>query len=198
VIKLQLVAALPGLIPKINISIWSEPIKKVFHALQRVTIVQVLSIVNVSADIQRSRLRCLIYHDTVCGHMKNKYSTDGDAVRSPKIKSANGQELTSTRISPSNVTLERYKEVYRDMIIRREKKAFTKHSIAYAIGNTLLIAINLLFVPQFLWFVFPLVGWGSGLAIHYYLGVRTAPRRIEKDEMMAENLARGGLDASLA
>ena len=130
--------------------------------------------------------------------MKNKYSTGGDAVRSPKIKSANGQELTSTGMLSTNVTLERYKEVYLDMIIRREKKAFTIHSIAYVIGNTLLIAINLLFVPQFLWFVFPLVGWGAGLAIHYYLGVRTAPRRIEKDEMMAENLARERLGASLA
>ena len=98
----------------------------------------------------------------------------------------------------SNVTLEQYKDVYRDMIIRREKKAFTIHAIAYAIGNSVLIAINLLFVPQVLWFVFPLVGWGSGLAIHYYLGVHTAPRRIRRDEMRAENMAREGLGASLA
>ena len=98
----------------------------------------------------------------------------------------------------SNVTLEQYKDVYRDMIITRDKKAFTIHAIAYAIDNSVLIAINLLFVPQVLWFVFPLVGWGSGLAIHYYLGVSTAPRRIEKDEMMAENMEREGLGASLA
>jgi hypothetical protein len=130
--------------------------------------------------------------------MKNKYSTGDDAIRAPKIKSANGQELTSTRMLSSNVTLERYKEVYRDMMIRREKKAFTIHAIAYAIGNSVLIAINLLFVPQVLWFVFPLVGWGSGLVIHYYLGVRIARRRIRKDEMMAENMAREGLGASLA
>jgi 2TM domain len=130
--------------------------------------------------------------------MKNKYSTDGDAVRSPKIKSAKGQELTRTGMLSSNVTLERYKEVYRDIMVRREKKAFTIHSIAYAIGTSALIAINLLFVPQVLWFVFPLVGWGSGLAIHYYLGVRTAPQRIEEDEMRAENLARESLGASLA
>jgi hypothetical protein len=98
----------------------------------------------------------------------------------------------------SNVTLERYKDAYRDMIIRRERKAFTIHAIAYAIGNSILIAINLLFVTQFSWFVFPLVGWGSGLAIHYYLGISTAPRRIAKYERMAENMAREGLGASLA
>ena len=112
-----------------------------------------------SVDIQQSSLRCLIYHhDTVYRHMKNKYSTGGDAVRSPKTKSASGQELTRTGMLSSNVTLERYKEVYQDMMVRREKKAFTIHSIAYAIGNSILIAINLLFVPQVLWFVFPLVG----------------------------------------
>ena len=98
----------------------------------------------------------------------------------------------------SNVTVERYRKAYRDMIIIREKKAFTIHAMAYAIGNSILIAINLLVVPHFLWFVFPLVGWSSGLAIHYYLGVRSAPRRIDKDEMMAENMAREGLGASLA
>jgi 2TM domain len=98
----------------------------------------------------------------------------------------------------SNVTVERYKKAYRDMIIRTEKKAFTIHAIAYAIGNSILIAINLLVVPQFLWFVFPFIVCGSGLAIHYYLGVRNAPRRIDKDEMMAENMAMEGLGALLA
>jgi hypothetical protein len=56
----------------------------------------------------------------------------------------------------------------------------------------------LLFVPQFLWFAFPLVGWGAGLAIHYYLGVHMAPRRIGRDETRAEYIAREGLGASLA
>jgi len=130
--------------------------------------------------------------------MKNKYSNGGDAVRSPKIKSANGQELTSTRMLSSNVTLERYKEAYRDMMIRREKKSFIIHAIAYALGNAILIAFNLLFVPQVLWFVFPLVGWGAGLAIHYYLGISTAPRRIRRDEVRAENKARRSLGTSLA
>jgi hypothetical protein len=99
----------------------------------------------------------------------------------------------------SNATLERYKEAYRDTIIRRERKAFTIHALAYAIGTSILIAINLLFVPQFLWFMVPLAGWGSGLATHYYLGVHTARRRIRKDEIKAERMAREeGLDASLA
>ncbi len=49
-----------------------------------------------------------------------------------------------------------------------------------------------------LWFVFPLVGWGASLAIHYYLRLRTAPLPIRRDEMTAENIAIEGLGASLA
>jgi hypothetical protein len=89
--------------------------------------------------------------------MKNKQA-NGDVVRSAKSKHANGQESASEKIMSSNMTLERYQNAYRDMIIRRERKAFTIHTIAYTIGNSILIAINLIFVPQFLWFVFPLVG----------------------------------------
>jgi hypothetical protein len=105
--------------------------------------------------------------------------------------------LVSRKMMSSNVTLERYKEAYRDIIIRRERKAFTIHTTAYAIGNSILIAINLLLVPQFLWFMFPLVGWGAGLAIHFYLGVHMTPRRIERDESKAENMVREGLGTSL-
>jgi hypothetical protein len=130
--------------------------------------------------------------------MKNRYSNGDDVVRSPKIKSAKDQELTGTRIQSSNVTLERYKEVYRDMMIRREKKAFIIHALAYVIGSSVLTVINLVFVPQVLWFIFPLVGWGSGLAVHYYLGVRTALRRIQRDELMAENIAGEAPRPSLA
>ena len=81
------------------------------------------------------------------------------------------------------------------MIIRKKIKAFTIHTIAYTIRNSILIAINLIFVPQFLWFVFPLVGGSTGLMIHYYLGVKTAARHIIRDEMRAENIVRDGLVA---
>jgi hypothetical protein len=108
------------------------------------------------------------------------------------------KNLRGNIIMSSNVTLKRYKDAYRDMIKRREKKAFTIHAIPYAIGNSILIAINLAFIPQFLWFIFRLIGWGSGLAIHYYLGIHTAPRHIVKDEIMSENMTREGLSASFA
>ena len=126
--------------------------------------------------------------------MKNKQA-NGDVVRSSKSKHANGQESASEKIMSSNMTLERHQNAYRDMIIRRERKAFTIHTIAYTIGNSILIAINLIFVSQFLWFAFPLVGWSIGLMIHYYFGVKTAARHIRRDEIRAENIVRDGLVA---
>jgi hypothetical protein len=99
------------------------------------------------------------------------------------------KNMVSKMTISENIALERYKETYRDMIIRRERKALDIHAMGYAIGNSILIAINLLFVPQFLWIVFPLMGWSTGLTVHYYLGVHTAPQRITRDELWAENMA---------
>ena len=73
---------------------------------------------------------------------------------------------------PSNVTLERYKKAYRDMIIRREKKAFNIHAIAYAIGNSILIAtifairsailmVHVSIGRMGLWSGNPLLSWSS-------------------------------------
>jgi hypothetical protein len=36
------------------------------------------------------------------------------------------------------------------------------------------------------WFIFPLVGWGVGLASHYYFEVHRAPQNLEEDELKAE------------
>lgn len=99
------------------------------------------------------------------------------------------KNMVSKMTVSENIALERYKETYRDVIIRRERKAFAIHAMGYAIGNSILIAINLLFAPQFLWIVFPLIGWSIGLTVHYYLGVHTAPQRITRDELWAENMA---------
>ena len=49
----------------------------------------------------------------------------------------------------------------------KAKKAFYQHLMSYAIINLFLIALNLLTSPSALWFVFPLMGWGVGLAFHY-------------------------------
>ncbi|MCF7805351.1 MAG: 2TM domain-containing protein [Candidatus Marinimicrobia bacterium] len=54
----------------------------------------------------------------------------------------------------------------------KENRGFRMHRLAYLCVIPLLVLINLTFVPEFLWFLFPMVGWGIGLTMHYLFGVR--------------------------
>ena len=47
-----------------------------------------------------------------------------------------------------------------------EFREFYQHLIVYLAVNAFLIVINLLTSPQHLWFYWPLLGWGIGLALH--------------------------------
>jgi uncharacterized RDD family membrane protein YckC len=52
----------------------------------------------------------------------------------------------------------------------QEIKDFYAHLIVYIIVNAVLVLINLLVTPGFLWFLFPLIGWGIGLFFHAVFG----------------------------
>jgi hypothetical protein len=54
---------------------------------------------------------------------------------------------------------------------KEEMKGFKIHAAVTVFVLALLIGINLLVVPEFLWFLFPLLGMTIGLAVHYYFGV---------------------------
>jgi len=43
---------------------------------------------------------------------------------------------------------------------------FFFHFSAYVLVNLILIAVNLIFTPDKLWFYWPLLGWGVGIAAH--------------------------------
>ncbi|MEM7002734.1 MAG: 2TM domain-containing protein [Pseudomonadota bacterium] len=45
-------------------------------------------------------------------------------------------------------------------------KGFYAHLTAYIASNVLILVINLMLVPDFLFFIFPLLGWGIGVAVH--------------------------------
>ena len=45
-------------------------------------------------------------------------------------------------------------------------KAFYGNLSSYIIVNTGLMILNLLTSPQHLWFFYPLLGWGLGVALH--------------------------------
>ena len=43
---------------------------------------------------------------------------------------------------------------------------FFFHFSAYVLVNAILIAVNLIFTPDRLWFYWPLLGWGIGILAH--------------------------------
>ncbi len=45
-------------------------------------------------------------------------------------------------------------------------RGFAWHLLAYFAAMVVLVPVNLFVYSETLWFVFPLVGWGSMLAIH--------------------------------
>ena len=47
-----------------------------------------------------------------------------------------------------------------------EIKGFYFYLITYIVINAVLVVINLLTSPEYLWFIWPIIGWGVGLVIH--------------------------------
>jgi hypothetical protein len=54
---------------------------------------------------------------------------------------------------------------------QEEMKGFKIHAAVTVFVLAILIVLNLFFVPEFLWFLFPLLGMSVGLVVHYYFGV---------------------------
>jgi len=90
----------------------------------------------------------------------------------------------------SEVSLKDYQRALREVRMEKAKRGFTIHLIVYIIVNIMLIAINLIHTPEKIWFFYPLLGWGIGIAIHYYAGVVHFPKEMEAEEALAERRAR--------
>lgn len=48
----------------------------------------------------------------------------------------------------------------------RDLQGFYVHAIAYAVATVAFVIINLTVTPGFFWAIFPVLGWGAGLAAH--------------------------------
>ena len=88
------------------------------------------------------------------------------------------------------ITLEEYKKSYREMRAVDEKKGFLIHLVVYVLINAMLIAINLIYNPEDIWFFYPLLGWGIGITAHYLHAVRWIESELNKKEAEAEYRAR--------
>jgi hypothetical protein len=93
------------------------------------------------------------------------------------------------------ITVRDYERAEREVTQEEARRGFRVHATAYALVNLLLLAINLLVVTQTsedaIWFVFPLVGWGFGLAMHYIFGVRRLEMVITERQKRIERRAQG-------
>ncbi len=50
----------------------------------------------------------------------------------------------------------------------KQKKEFYQNLTSYVCVMPFLIALNLYTSPQHWWFIYPMLGWGMGLAMHYF------------------------------
>ena len=73
----------------------------------------------------------------------------------------------------------------------KAKVEFRIHMINYIVINTLLAIINLTLTPGYIWFKWPLLGWGIGIILHalnvYYSGNKSIKERMIEKEMKKEN-----------
>ena len=54
----------------------------------------------------------------------------------------------------------------------RKLRCFVRHLVAYFVVSGLVFAVNIAVAPESTWFLLPVVGWGSVLALHvsYVMG----------------------------
>ena len=88
------------------------------------------------------------------------------------------------------ITLTDYEKAEAALRAEQGRTSFYIHAAVYVLVNIMLIIINLMFAPQFLWFVFPLVGWGIGLTMHYLFAIQFARSETESWQARVEYRAR--------
>lgn len=87
------------------------------------------------------------------------------------------------------ITLEEYKRADRQFELESAKRGFAIHAVVFVLVMTGLIVLNLTVATGFLWFVFPLVGWGIGLTVHYLFGLRWVGKAIADRQAKIEQRA---------
>lgn len=87
------------------------------------------------------------------------------------------------------ITVAQYEQAELQMQTEAARRGFFVHAVVYALVQATLITINLVVVPDFIWFPFPLIGWGIGLAMHYLFGFRWVDREIRRHQKSVEERA---------
>jgi 2TM domain len=88
------------------------------------------------------------------------------------------------------ITLSEYERAEAVLRAEQGRTSFYIHAAIYVLVNIMLIIINLMFVSTILWFFFPLIGWGIGLAMHYLFAVQFVRSETESWQARVEYRAR--------
>jgi hypothetical protein len=64
---------------------------------------------------------------------------------------------------------------------RRQVREFREHFFAYIIVNTLLVAINWITVGTVNWAIWPILGWGVGLAFHAWGSLNSGSESFQEE-----------------
>ena len=96
----------------------------------------------------------------------------------------------------ATISVQDYERAERELKREEARRGFRLHSTVYVAINLMLIAINLLVIAAtsatMIWFVYPLVGWGIGLTMHYIFGVRLIDAEITERQERVERRAATG------
>ncbi|TDP02336.1 2TM domain-containing protein [Flavobacterium sp. 245] len=66
-------------------------------------------------------------------------------------------------MEPDHTQAKRYQKAQKKV---KEIKGFYEHLTVFILVTVILIVINLLTSPEYLWFVWCIMGWGIGVVIH--------------------------------
>jgi hypothetical protein len=91
------------------------------------------------------------------------------------------------------LTPEQYRQAEFGYTLDESKRGFKVHAVVFALVMAGLIVLNTLLISQtdadFPWVIFPLVGWGIGLTLHYFYGYRKAADEARARQLKVETYA---------
>lgn len=89
------------------------------------------------------------------------------------------------------IPIEEYKKAYREIVVDEEKRGFLAHLTVYVLVNAMFVAINFIYSSRLNWSLYPLLGWGSGVSMHYLYSVRWMDKKLNDREAKADYIVKG-------
>ena len=91
------------------------------------------------------------------------------------------------------MNLDLYKKEYRKIVLSEGKKEMKTHIWIFIFSISFLCLFNYIKFPHYFWAQWAILGWGIGLAIHYW-GFKNIKEEQDKFEAIAEMNTRKNLN----